>query len=201
MSRFAIDYCTIDCNRRRLANPEEFIRSGWIRPEDQHHYADVGIDRIKLVTRGMRTDALVPIVRAYAEERSPADLMDLFPSPDKSIVYSRFRLWHLIRNFAFPTRVNVFRLQKFRALTDSRRIVIDSAALDGFLDRFLDGRCANVNCAACGHCGEVASRAIRFEDGYSADAVAAHDRVLDEIVSGRLFTYLPGRRDEGPGPR
>lgn len=198
VSRFAIDYCTIDCNRRRLANPEEFIRSGWIRPEDQHHYADVGIDRIKLVTRGMRTDALVPIVQAYAGSRSPKDLMDLFPSPDKSIVYSRFRLWHLVRNFAFPTRVNVFRLQKFRALTDSRRIVIDSAALDGFLERFLDGRCAGVNCDTCGHCAEVASRAIRFEEGYAADAVAAHDKVLDEIVSGRLFTYLPGRDEPGP---
>ena len=74
----------------------------------------------------------------------------------------------------------------------------------GFLDRFLDGRCANVNCETCGHCAEIAARAIRFEDGYAADAVAAHDDVLDEIVSGRLFSYLPARDGkgdpaEGPG--
>lgn len=194
MSRFVIDYCTIECNRRRLANPEEIMRAGWIRPEDQHHYEERGYDRIKLVTRGMRTDILVPIVRAYAEGRSPANLMDLFPTPDKMLVTSRPNFWHLVLNFARPWRANMFRLRKMRALADQRKMVIDSSRLDGFLQPFLDGRCQETDCASCGYCAAVAKKAVRFEEGFQDETVRAHDHMLEEVLSGRLFTYGKGRK-------
>lgn len=199
MSRFVMDYCTVECNHRRFAHPEEFIKAGWIRPEDQHYYAEIGIDRIKLVTRGMRTDALVPIVRAYSEGRSPDNLMDIFPSPDKSIIYGGRRLWTLIQNFAHPHKVNVFRLPKLKTMADSRRMFIDSKTLDGFLTPFLQGRCNPAKCDTCGHCAAIAERAIRFEDGYRETAEESHARVMDEILSGRLFRYFGrgrGRRQQ-----
>ena len=194
MSRFVIDYCTFECNRRRLAHPEEIIRAGWIRPEDQHYYEEIGIDRIKLVTRGMTTAALAPIAKAYADRLSPANLMDLFPTPDKMIVASRSGFWHLLRHFAHPMRVNLFRLRKMKALADRREVVIDSAKLNGFLEPFLAGRCTEMDCETCGYCAAVARRAIRFENGYQEQTVHAHDEMLDEILSGRLFSYGANRR-------
>jgi len=199
MSCFVIDYCTIECNRRRFANPEEFIRAGWIRPEDQHHYKDIGIDRIKLVTRGMRTDALLPVVCAYSEGRSPANLMDLFPTPDKMLIVSRSNFWHLVLNFVRPLRVNLFRLRKMRTLADERKIVIDSKKLDGFLQPFLEGRCTETDCESCGYCAAVAERAVSFEGDYQDETVAAHDDMLDEILSGRLFSWIRGHGKPGNG--
>jgi len=195
MSRFVIDYCTIECNRRRLANPEEIMRAGWIRPEDQHHYEDLGFDRIKLVTRGMRTDVLVAIVHAYAQRRSPANLMDLFPTPDKMLVTSRPNFWHLVLNFARPWRVNLFRLRKMRALADHRDVFIDSSQLDGFLQPFIEGRCRDMDCASCGYCAAVARRAVRFDGDYQDRTVDAHDDMLNEIRTGRLFSWGSGRRN------
>ena len=195
MSRFVIDYCTVECTRRRIANPGEMIRAGWIRPEDQQTYADLGIDRIKLVTKGMRTDALTTIVKAYAEGRSPADLTALFPTPDKSLVFGRRRIWHLLRHYFRPQRANLFRLKKLRTLAGERRLFIDSEAIpDTFLDPFKRGVCAEIGCEACRHCDVIAERAVQFTEGYQEAAVASHDAAMDEVISGRLFSYLPRRR-------
>jgi collagenase-like PrtC family protease len=192
MSRFVIDYCVIDCTRRRLADPAEIIRAGWIRPEDQRIYEDIGIDRIKLVTKAMRTDVLANIVRAYAEERSPADLSDLFPSPDKSLAIGRLKPWHLVQHFFKPHRVNLLRLSKMFELTGKRRFSVDSAAIpDDFLQPFLDGTCSDTGCGGCRHCEEIAERAVRFGEGYREAAVAAHDRAVDDVLSGHVFRYLP----------
>ena len=189
-SRFVIDYCTIECNRQRIAHPDEFVRSGWIRPEDVHHYEKVGVDRIKLVTRGMRTDALVPIVQAYGERRSPPDLMDLLPTPDKSLVFSKPSLMHKVRHFAHPHRVNLWRLSRMAGLLQQRRITIDSAALgEDFLEPFLRGACATGSCQSCGHCLEVARRAVRIDGTYQATALENHRTAADEILSGRLFRW------------
>lgn len=191
MSPFVIDYCRLDCVRRLVASPVEYIRSGWIRPEDQPLYEEVGVDRIKLVTRGMRTAALAPIVRAYAEGVSPADLTDIFPGPSSSLVLARPPLWHLVRHYARPHRANLFRLRKLRGAVADRAVRIDSALLGaGFLEPFRRGVCQDVGCEACGHCDEVARRAVHVDPDARTSSLAANDRARDEILSGRLFRYL-----------
>ena len=191
MSRFAVDYCVISCNQQRLSHPEDFIRAAWIRPEDQGYYAELGIDRIKLVSRGMRTDALVPIVRSYVDGTSPEDLMDLFPSGDKFIALARPSLVHLIRHYGHPHRANLFRLRKLGSMTGGQPVSIDSAGLDGMLAPFLEGRCRRMTCQACGHCAEVARRAVRYDPEELRRAVDNSADVKEEVLSGRLFSYLP----------
>jgi collagenase-like PrtC family protease len=187
-SRFAVDYCTLECTRRRLAHPDEIIRAGWIRPEDVHHYEAVGIDRLKLTTRGMITAALVEILRHYDARRSPPDLMDLFPGPEKSLIFSQPRPWHLIQHYLHPHKVNLLRLVRMRSLTQRRDIGIDSAALgEDFLAPFLEGRCDPAACERCRYCHEVAERAVRV--GERERAVSDHDRALDAIRSGALFRW------------
>jgi collagenase-like PrtC family protease len=193
-SRFAVDYCTLDCTRQRLAHPDEIIRAGWIRPEDVHHYEAVGIDRLKLTTRGMITSALVDILRAYQRRRSPADLMDLFPGPQKSLVFAKPRPWHMLRHYLHPHRVNLFRLARMRSLTQRRKLSIDAAALgDDFLAPFLEGRCDPAACERCRYCHDVADRAVVV--GEQERAVAEHDQALDAIRSGALFRWWPDSRD------
>ncbi len=187
-SRFEVDYCTLECTRRRLAHPDEIIRAGWIRPEDVHHYEAVGIDRLKLTTRGMITAALVEILRHYDARRSPPDLMDLFPGPEKSLIFSQPRPWHLIQHYLHPHKVNLLRLVRMRSLTQRRDIGIDSAALgEDFLAPFLEGRCDPAACERCRYCHEVAERAVRV--GERERAVSDHDRALDAIRSGALFRW------------
>lgn len=190
MSPCMVDWCVIDCIRRRLADPTEIIRAGWIRPEDQQVYGDLGIHHFKLVNRGMRTRTVASIVRAYAERRSPPDLMDLFPSTSESLIHDRPVLRHMIRHFGHPLRLNLFRMRKFKAMTDARHVHLDSSQLDGFLDWFLEGRCDNIDCQACGYCAQVARRAVRVDPEYATRALADHDAMLDDLESGRLFSYL-----------
>ncbi len=192
-SRFAVDWCTLECTRRRLAHPDEIIRAGWIRPEDVHHYEAVGIDRLKLTTRGMITCALVEILRAYHQRRSPADLMDLFPGPEKSLVFAKPRAWHMLRHYLHPHKVNLLRLARMRGLTRQRELSIDAAALgDDFLAPFLEGRCTPGTCDSCRHCHELAARAVRV--GQQEQVVRDHDRALDAIRTGALFRWWPERR-------
>ncbi|MFH1465420.1 MAG: U32 family peptidase [Pseudomonadota bacterium] len=188
-SRFAVDYCTLECTRQRLAHPDEIIRAGWIRPEDVHHYEQIGIDRLKLTTRGMTTEALVAILSAYAARRSPADLMELFPGPEKSLVFANPRPWHMLRHYLHPHKVNLVRLARMRGLTARRALSIDAAALgEDFLAPFLEGRCDPADCDGCRYCHDVAARAVRI--GEQEQAVADHDRALEAIRSGALFRWL-----------
>jgi len=191
MSRFVVDYCTISCDHHRLSHPEEIIRAGWIRPEDQGIYTDLGIHQLKLVSRGMRTDALVPIVQAYASKQSPANLMDLFPSPDKCHSLTHPGLLHLARHFGHPHRANLFRLRKMKGLSRARQIYLDSGRLEGFLQPFLEGRCKRLTCEECGHCTEVARRTVRFDPKERRRVVRAYKMAQEDILSGRLFSYLP----------
>jgi collagenase-like PrtC family protease len=191
MSPFVVDACVVDCNLRRLADPTELIRAGWIRPEDQRHYAEVGIDRLKFVDRGMRTEVIAGIVRAYSAERSPADLMDLFPSPDKSLMYGRPRLVHLARHLLRPLRANPLRMRALRALAEPRAVRIDSAALGDFLAFFREGRCDPADCSACGYCAAVARRAVHADEAWRRRATERHRSALDDILTGRLFRYWP----------
>jgi collagenase-like PrtC family protease len=187
-SRFAVDYCTLDCTRQRLAHPEEIVKAGWIRPEDVHHYEAVGIDRLKLTTRGMITDALTSILSRYHQRRSPADLMELFPGPEKSIVFADPKPWHMLRHYLHPHKVNLLRLVRMRRLTQRRELSIDAAALgEDFLAPFLEGRCDPASCESCRYCHGVAARAVRV--GQQERAVAEHDEALDAIRSGALFRW------------
>lgn len=192
LSRFAVDWCTLECTHRRLEHPEEIIRAGWIRPEDQHHYEAIGIHRIKLTTRGMHTAAVASILGAYVARSSPPDLMDLFPGPDKSLVFRRKDPLHLLQNYVHPHRVNLVRLSRFQALTRPRDIRIDASALGpDFLAPFLEGRCDPADCGACGYCAAVARRAVKMDPAARAESLARHAHALEEIRTGRLFRWWP----------
>jgi collagenase-like PrtC family protease len=65
------------CSRTFLANPVEFLRSPFIRPEDVRVYRDLGIELVKLADRTEPAEVLLRTARAYCEERFEGNLFDL----------------------------------------------------------------------------------------------------------------------------
>lgn len=191
--RFVIDYSFIMCSYLKLKNPENLIRSEWIRPEDIHCYKDIGIDMIKLVNRTMSTEALLGIVDAYTNERYDGNLLDLFSHPARTFILRKPNLLYKFRYFFRPFSVNLFRLMEAKELVSESKIYIDNRALDGFIDHFLKkDSCALKGCKECSYCGEIAKKAVRIPDeGSHKDLIDKYDKFLGYLVSGKMFSWLP----------
>lgn len=74
--------CTSDpfllrCSHAYLSDPENLLRSPFIRPEDVEIYREIGIDVIKLSDRSESTSFLLDTARSYLQERYEGNLFDL----------------------------------------------------------------------------------------------------------------------------
>ncbi len=155
------DYPTICCTRTRLSNPEEVIKSPWVRPEDLHYYEDIGIDSFKLSGRTKNTPWLKQAVLAYAKRQSPANLAELLSVPNG------------------PGSIN----RKKYAGVPEVELIIDNKQLDGFMQHFIDKECRLASCKACGYCEEVAHKAVRTDTRLAKEAVLAYNKLLDKQLS------------------
>jgi collagenase-like PrtC family protease len=186
---FYVDYCFLKCNFIKLRDPAEFMRSGWIRPEDMPHYADAGINALKLVNRTMSTGRLKMIVEAYTSGAYTGNLFDLFSEPARNITVKHMFNPGKLRLFLRPESVNIFRLAAFRSIAAPRELYIDNRSLDGFITRFLESDCGLKDCEKCGYCSSWAGKVIRESPGYRQKAVNDFQRCLDVLIGGGLFTY------------
>ncbi len=186
---FMIDYCYLSCNYRKISNPVEFIRAPWIRPEDLCHYEDIGIDMIKLVNRGMSTEALLLVTEAYNNKEYNGNLLDLFCEPAKNTSYNYRNLFHKLKYFFRPFSVNIFKFIKARNLFERRDIYIDNKALDGFIEHFLVKDCRLVSCDDCGYCKEIATKVVKIDADYQRKMIAGYKAYLNGLFSGDTFKY------------
>jgi collagenase-like PrtC family protease len=113
---YTIDYCRLNCRYLRLADPSNYLKADWIRPEDLHIYEEAGIDTFKLVDRILSTPAILKISSAYFSGRHDGNLLDLFPRTRDIYVQQKNTLPHYFRYFFRPHLVNPFRLVKIREL-------------------------------------------------------------------------------------
>jgi hypothetical protein len=201
---FLLDYCFLQCSRMKLAEPVNYIRSDWIRPEDLRHYEALGYDRFKLAERNIPTEVMVRRVKAYSERRYDGNLLDLVQgwgfrsSPEPSGYFGRGLFWSL-RTFLRPWTVNPLQLMKIRRLAEAqgmlnplRRdspVVIDNRALDGFLEFFFTVDCHERDCEECGYCSRVAERAVRIDPEFRREILRRYDEVLEDLRSGVMWRY------------
>lgn len=205
---FLLDYCFLRCSRMKLADPVNYIRSDWIRPEDLHHYEALGYDRFKLAERNAPTEVMVRRVRAYSEGRYDGNLLDLvqgwgFRSGREPSRYFRRGMFWSFRTFVRPRTVNPLRLVKIRRLAEAqgmlnplRReppVVIDNRALDGFLEFFFHVDCHERDCEQCRYCHRVAERAVWIDPEFRRGVLRLYDEVLDDLCSGSMWGYAGGR--------
>jgi collagenase-like PrtC family protease len=188
---FAVDYPFLMCNYFRIKEPAEFIRSGWIRPEDTALYEDLGIFRFKIVSRTMSTDTLLNIIEAYSDRHYDGNLLDLFSDPRKSEMFKKPRLLHAFRHFFHPFLANPFRLKELAGLAGPDGIHIDNRSLDGFLKGLLKaGNCNSRSCLECGYCSQAARQAITIRDEKSrATLIERYEKFLECIIGGDMFKY------------
>ena len=199
---FFIDWCFLKCSGMKLEEPVNYLRAEWIRPEDLHLYEDLGYDRIKIVERGAPTPVLVERVKAYAERRYDGNLLDLiqpFGFRDgiaKSSYYNRGVLWRM-RYLLRPFLVAPSRMWNLKRLADERAmlrpvdgdppVVIDNRALDGFMDRFKEHGCKDVDCEQCRYCHRWADRVVRIDSSHKERCQDIYAELFDDLHSGRMW--------------
>lgn len=129
------------CQHAKISNLTEFIASPWIRPDDLRSYQDIGISHFKIDGR----------------DRAPQYVLDVVES---------YHRGGFEGNFLYLTHSGVPR--SVEEVARGRRalvpIAIDNRALDGFLRPFEEERIVcRGQCATCGYCDQVASRAIVYD--------------------------------------
>ncbi|MBN2482686.1 MAG: U32 family peptidase [Candidatus Omnitrophica bacterium] len=186
---FVIDYCRIRCRYQQLAEPVNFIRSTWIRPEDTGYYETIGIDWFKIIDRGMTTSTILSIVDAYVKRTYDGNLLDLFPDPSKSILFKKMNVFRTLKYFLRPGSVNIFKLKKFKGLIGNP-VYIENKKLDGFLAGIIEKQCSKQVCEDCGYCFEVMAKVGEIDDERLADLKMKYRRCVDEMISGKLYRYF-----------
>jgi len=211
---FVIDWCFLRCTERKLREPVNYLRSEWIRPEDLHIYEELGYDLFKIAERDIPTPLMVTRVRAYAGRRYEGNLLDLvqpFAFREGEGDPRSFRRgpgW-ILRFFLRPGLVNPARMLLVKRLADLRHmtrplageapVTIDNRSLDGFMERFRESGCRDVDCDECRWCHEFARRAIRIDEAHRARVLEAYDAVFRALHDGSMWKYFPGRSGaEGP---
>lgn len=171
-----LDFYLWQCTRRRLLNPELFLMSRWIRPEDLHIYEAMGFDEFKIIDRSRSTPWLLRATRAYADRRYSGNLLDILslellgdPSGFHSNIEEQIR--ERMRHYQPEERQLMLRMLKLRRRLLALDLAIDNDALTGFLDGFRKMRCAETYCDDCRHCHRYAERAVHF-DRAEADILA-----------------------------
>ncbi|MBZ9577941.1 U32 family peptidase [Patescibacteria group bacterium] len=186
---FMFDYCRFMCRSKMIADPVNFIRSAWIRPEDIAVYEDMGIEKFKVVDRNMTTEAIAFIVDTYLNRKHDGNLYDLFMNPSKSLWLKRPNFLHKIKYFFHPFAVNIFKLVRKKGLLKDLDVYIDNRKLDGFIDHFLKEDCYLNSCEDCRYCIKIAEQTVRINPEYKQNDANNYSRFLKEIISGEIFKY------------
>ena len=69
--------------------------------------------------------------------------------------------------------------------------------LDGFIERFREKGCRDVECEACRWCHDFAAKAVRVDPEESRQALAAYDELFRSLDGGAMWRYLPGGNGVG----
>lgn len=191
-----IDYCLLRCTRLRLADPSQFIKAGWIRPEDLAVYEALGYTTFKLLERGIPSTELLRRVKAYSERRFTGNLAELLLSYGFKEPVSRGKLWSL-RHFwklwqVSPARLkpllDLARLQGMLSPLPECPIQVDAQQIpDDFLEAFRVRDCSSLDCRVCGYCERIAAQAVSISPEYRTEVLNKYAEVDDAMATGGLW--------------
>lgn len=119
------------CMSARGKNAQNWLRSRWIRPEDQYIYRSIGVNYFKITGRTGSTDLLKKTIESYMSENFEGNLLELW-KPLQTIASNQNELlFNHIEN-------------------------IPNKELDGFISHWFDGNgfeCENEMCGtSCSYC-------------------------------------------------
>jgi collagenase-like PrtC family protease len=155
---FYPDYCLTKCMMERLNNPEELLKSRWIRPEDLRLYESM-IDVVKISGRGKKTRWVCTTIKAYASGMYSGNIFDLLT------------LVPLQSNTSGASRSD-----------DEIPFHISNEALDKYMARFYTGDNVCIDCGTCNYCKLFADEHMSAD----ADAVASIKKKLESKIQPLL---------------
>lgn len=191
-----IDYCLLRCSKQRLADPSQFIKSAWIRPEDLGVYEAMGYTTFKLLERGIPSSELLRRVKAYAERRFDGNLAELLLSYGFKEPIRKESRWTL-RHFFKPRQLNPLRMKPLFDLARLQGMLsplaecpvsIDTQKIPkDFLDGFRNRDCASLDCQTCGYCGRIAEQAVSVAPDYCTEVLGKYAKINASMASGDLW--------------
>jgi collagenase-like PrtC family protease len=198
---FMIDYCALRCSFEKLADPSNYLRSEFIRPEDLDLYTEMGFSSFKILERGAPTAVLAKRVRAYAERSFEGNLLELIQpygyrnnqsgAAGGITGFSRF-----LKYFFRPGTVRRQGLLQLKALAEKRGLIagldwdpvcLDNRALDGFLAGMKEIDCRATDCSKCGYCAKWAQKAVVVDEKYRAEMLELYRDAFSQMYCGGLW--------------
>ena len=161
-NRHGTGYCFSFCHLKKLERPE-LILMGGVRPEDIHHFEEMGVNHFKLDSRVLKTDQILDRVRAWHDRRWTGDLKRLM-----SVFSLGYRTWEDAQmgggNESAKCEVRSAESDFFNLAqhVDFGKLPVDNAAADGGFEFFLNEACPPA-CDGCDHCGQFAKKAISWD--------------------------------------
>ncbi len=194
--RLFLDYCFLECTRRRFEDPSLLIKAGWIRPEDIGFYEALGYEHFKLLERGIPSAALLQRVEAYRDRRSPENLAELILPYGFRQAPRKQRLW-LARHFFKPRQVHPWKLAPLHSMLERQGMLfaaerrpfdIDSARIPAdFIHGFEDRHCRTLDCRDCRYCDEIAARSVSVDPAFASEQRATLKDIRADLVTGGLW--------------
>ncbi|MBF0430868.1 MAG: U32 family peptidase [Fibrobacteria bacterium] len=198
-NRYNMDYYFISCLARNFSDPLSIIKSNWIRPEDLSLYESLGINKFKIVERGLTSRALAKIIKAYAARSYTGNFIDLFPTMSKYVYIEKQNFMRSVKELFRMSYVNIFKmkdvLKRWEELKKSKHyfedlgIYIDNKSLDGVLEEFMRKDCLNRSCHGCDYCTKLAKERVTIASGEAQHQkdIKNLQAVLDNLISGAYF--------------
>lgn len=173
------------CLYRKLMEPVELLKSPWIRPEDVHHYEDMGYKHFKITERFKRTPLLIEHVKAYENRRYDGNLLDLFTLPRKG-AFTPLHLEYFIK----PEHVNIMKVSELEKVFDlevRQLIQMDNRKLDGFIEHFKKMDCNQTSCSQCLYCEQVFEKVAVVDREGVEKASEKVKNFSEKLLSGEIF--------------
>ena len=164
-----IDWCLLECQHKELKNPEEYIKSPWIRPEDVPLYEEIGIEHLKITERDFPTEILLKRVEAYSNHSYDGNLLDLIQGHGYILEGTALEPLEVKTNFNDINEVvsEIFKIRGFKLERKyPQHVYIDNKKLDGFIDFFKQGNCKG-NCQNCNYCSNISKKTITTNEEVS----------------------------------
>jgi len=188
---FYIDYCILNCMKRKMSNRDELIKSRWIRPEDLHIYEEIGIDYFKIVERFNTTEVITNTVKAYAQrayDGNLIDILDVKTDPKRQVPIN-------VSYFNKPEFANVKNLMDFEDALFLKEQYLDNKSLDGFIEHFKYNDCNKTSCEDCGYCTSIANKAYKVDEDKAQIALSKVNKKLDNLITSEFFNIKPSKGD------
>jgi hypothetical protein len=205
LGRLYVDYNAVRCNTARFRDPAEMIASAWIRPEDVGRYEELAARAggaslaLKIVDRTKTTAFLAGAVAAYARRRHDGNLADIL-NLGTTANAAQFDMRSLVVGI-LAGRYRPSAMREYAGAFRLPAVHIENRALDGFIDRFVEGHdCSGRACAPagtegtaaddprlCGYCRKWAAQAVRIDPREVAPWLDRTERFLGDLSASRLF--------------